>query len=46
MAEQMRASLGFTVPTLARRVLAVDATTITEPGQYGDRLEEFIMQLI
>lgn len=35
MAEQMRASLGFTVPTLARRVLAVDATTITEPGSTG-----------
>ena len=35
MAEQMRASLGFTVPKLAQRVLAVDATAITEPGSTG-----------
>ena len=35
MAEQMRASLGFTVPKVAQRVLAVDATTITEPGSTG-----------
>lgn len=35
MAEQMRASLGFTVPKVAQRVLAVDATAITEPGSTG-----------
>ena len=35
MAEQMRASLGFRVPKLAQRVLAVDATAITEPGSTG-----------
>ena len=35
MAEQMRASLGFTAPKLAQRVRAVDATTITEPGSTG-----------
>jgi hypothetical protein len=35
MAEQMRASLGFAVPKLAQRVLAVDATAITEPGSTG-----------
>ena len=35
MAGQMRASLGFTVPKVAQRVLAVDATTITEPGSTG-----------
>lgn len=35
MAEQMRASLGFAVPKLSQRVLAVDATAITEPGSTG-----------
>ena len=35
MAEQMRGSLGFRVPKLAQRVLAVDATAITEPGSTG-----------
>ena len=35
MAEQMRASLGFTAPKLAERVRAVDATAITEPGSTG-----------
>ncbi len=35
MAEQMRTSLGFTVPRLAQRVRAVDATAITEPGSTG-----------
>ena len=35
MAEQMRASLGFTAPQFAQRVLAVDATAITEPGSTG-----------
>ena len=36
LAEQMRASLGFTVPKVAQRVLAVDAATITEPGSTDD----------
>jgi hypothetical protein len=35
MGEQMRASLGFTVPTAAGRVIAVDATAISEPGSTG-----------
>jgi Transposase DDE domain len=35
MAEQMRVSLGFTVPKLAQRVRAVDATAVTEPGSTG-----------
>jgi hypothetical protein len=35
MAEQMRAGLGFAVPKAAQRVLAVDATAITEPGSTG-----------
>ena len=35
MAEQMRASLGFSIPKLAQRVRAVDATAITEPGSTG-----------
>jgi hypothetical protein len=35
MAEQMRASLGFTAPKTAQRVRAVDATAITEPGSTG-----------
>ena len=35
VAEQMRASMGFRVPKLAQRVLAVDATAITEPGSTG-----------
>ena len=35
MGEQMRASLGFVVPDAAQRVLAVDATAISEPGSTG-----------
>ena len=35
LAGQMRASLGFTIPKVAQRVLAVDTTTITEPGSTG-----------
>lgn len=35
MGEQMRASLGFTVPAVAQRVIAVDATAICEPGSTG-----------
>jgi len=35
MAEQMRTSLGYAVPKLAQRVIAVDATAITEPGSTG-----------
>lgn len=35
MAEQMRTGLGFAVPKAAQRVLAVDATAITEPGSTG-----------
>jgi hypothetical protein len=35
MAEQMRASLGFVTPKVQRRVRAVDATSISEPGSTG-----------
>ena len=35
MGDQMRARLGFIVPKIAQRVLAVDATTISEPGSTG-----------
>lgn len=35
MGEQIRASLGFVVPQAARRVIAVDATAISEPGSTG-----------
>jgi hypothetical protein len=35
MAEQMRASLGMATPRVRRRVRAVDATSISEPGSTG-----------
>jgi hypothetical protein len=35
MAEQMRASLGIAPPQVHRRVRAVDATSISEPGSTG-----------
>lgn len=35
MAEQMRASLGMATPKVQRRVRAVDATSISEPGSTG-----------
>src|SRR5579872_584873 len=35
MAEQMRAALGMATPKVRRRVRAVDATSISEPGSTG-----------
>jgi len=35
LAEQTRSSLGFAAPTERRRVRAVDATTVSEPGSTG-----------
>jgi Transposase DDE domain len=35
MAEQMRANLGMATPKIRRRVRAVDATSISEPGSTG-----------
>ncbi len=35
LAEQTRASLGFATPSLGRRIRAVDATTVAEPGSTG-----------
>jgi len=35
MAEQMRASLGIVTPKAKRRIRAVDATSISEPGSTG-----------
>lgn len=35
MGAEMRTSLGFTVPRVAQRVIAVDATVISEPGSTG-----------
>ena len=35
MAEQMRASLGMATPKVRRRVRAMDATSISEPGSTG-----------
>ncbi len=35
LAEQMRCKLGFAKPTMPRRIRAVDATSISEPGSTG-----------
>lgn len=35
LAEQTRTSLGFLIPSSARRIRAVDATSISEPGSTG-----------